>query len=210
MARRNGKPLDRKSGSRQQKQRFLLYCEGAVTEGAYFKGLRSELRSKGVTIKLGNTSGEPLGLVQDAIAHQERAPRSREDGFESYDHVWCVFDVEAPRPHPTLEQALRRADADGVRCAISNPCFELWLLLHFADHPAYLTTEDACRKLEAHPCGYARPGKSLRYADVQHLCDSAIQRAQALASCNESSSPVVDRNPWTSVWQLVHELRIHA
>ena len=30
------------------------------------------------------------------------------------------------------------AGANGIRLAISNPCFELWLILHFQDHTAWL------------------------------------------------------------------------
>lgn len=210
MSRRPGKPLARRGGNRPQKQRFLLYCEGKVTEPTYFNGLRGELRSRGVTIKLGNSSGEPMRLVEAAIAHQRRAPLQREDDYPKYDYVWCVFDVEAPRPHPSLEKALQRAKGAGVRCAVSNPCFELWLLLHFADQTGYVTTADACRRLEKHPCDYAQAEKSFTYEAVRDLRPNAMKRAQKLEKEIVEDTPVGERNPWTSVWQLVRDLRKYA
>jgi hypothetical protein len=51
------------------------------------------------------------------------------------DEFWCVFDVEWPRNHPGLLEAVQQAQANGIYLAISNPCFELWLMRR---RPAYL------------------------------------------------------------------------
>jgi hypothetical protein len=50
----------------------------------------------------------------------------------AYDEVWCVLDVDE---HPKLHEARQLANARGIELAISNPCFELWLLLHFRESP---------------------------------------------------------------------------
>jgi len=49
-----------------------------------------------------------------------------------YNSVWCVFDVD---DHPRVADARQMAADNGIELAISNPCFELWLLLHFRDGP---------------------------------------------------------------------------
>ncbi|MGH3940412.1 MAG: RloB family protein, partial [Pseudonocardiaceae bacterium] len=64
---------------------------------------------------------------------------------------WCVFDVEWPKNHPNLKQAIQLARDHNIRLAISNPCFELWLILHFEDQTAFLNTDEAetrSRKLD--------------------------------------------------------------
>lgn len=56
-----------------------------------------------------------------------------------------MFDVEWPRHHPHLDQAIQLAQEHGIRLAISNPCFEFWLILHFDDHASFIETKQAER-----------------------------------------------------------------
>jgi hypothetical protein len=74
------------------------------------------------------------------------AARQRAVGEDAeIDEFWCVFDVEWPRNHPGLRTAIEKAERNGVKVAVSNPCFELWLILHFKDSSAWLDSDDACR-----------------------------------------------------------------
>jgi hypothetical protein len=53
--------------------------------------------------------------------------------YEEYDERWLLLDVDhrGAGPHVRdLAQTLSEAKRQGVRAAICNPCFELWLLLH--------------------------------------------------------------------------------
>jgi hypothetical protein len=45
--------------------------------------------------------------------------------------------------HPRLDEARVQAHDNDIRVAISNPCFELWLVLHFRSQNAYLTCQAA-------------------------------------------------------------------
>jgi hypothetical protein len=53
--------------------------------------------------------------------------------------------VEWPVNHPRLKEALDLARRHGVQVAVSNPCFELWLVLHSQGCTAWLTSDDARR-----------------------------------------------------------------
>lgn len=145
-------------------------------------------------------------MVRQAIDHQRRAPNRERDRFEAYDQVWCVFDVEAPQPHPKLDAALRLASKHKVRCAVSNPCFELWLLLHFRDQFDYLTTADASRRLASCGCGYSPRAKHVDYASLEHSRLAAYDRAVRLDQRHDDGAAVQGRNPWTSVHTLVDAL----
>jgi hypothetical protein len=52
------------------------------------------------------------------------------------DEVWCVFDQESQNEKNDYERALKikngiqLPDHKKFFCAISNPCFEFWILLH--------------------------------------------------------------------------------
>lgn len=202
---KRGKPLKRTKGVRPEQRRFLIYCEGACTEDQYFKGLRTDLRSLPVAICLGGEHGEPKSLVRAAIDHQERASRSASDRWTEYDEVWCVIDVEAPVPHDGLAAALKLARQHGVQVALTNPCFELWLLLHFKDISGYCTSAEAQRALERlDACGYSVDRKHLEYESLRAGHGRAEQRAQAL---RERTTKGYADNPWTDVDRLVGRLR---
>lgn len=112
--------------------------------------------------------------------------RNRDD---EVDECWCVFDVEWPKNHPDLSQAVQLANDHGIHLAISNPCFELWLILHFEDQTAFMITsvaERKSRKLDG------RSGKRIEPAQYMEHRQTASQRAALLAerhARNDTSFP---------------------
>lgn len=197
------KSLKRKNGRLEERARFLIYAEGSVSEVIYVNGVKADLGRRGPGIELGRTHGEPLGLVRSAIGHKDR---ERQLG-DPFDQVWCVFDVEAPEPHPSFDQAVELARKNGIRCGITNPCFELWLILHFEECHRWLTTDQASLHLLTLPCGYDKDTKSFDYGRCRGLGATAEARADELNATFERTVPVRDRNPWASVQDLFRELR---
>ncbi len=47
------------------------------------------------------------------------------------DEIWIVIDVDRYQDH--LPEVARLCHGSGINLAVSNPCFEFWLLLHFRD-----------------------------------------------------------------------------
>lgn len=202
-----GKPLKRSGPKRPELRRVLIYCEGECTEDAYFRGLRSDLRGLPVQVEIGPRHGVPTELVRAAVKHMERAPRSREDRFTPYDEVWCVMDVEAPVAHPDLDRALHTARNEGLNIALSNPCFELWLLLHFQEVRGYRTSEAAQKLLETHAaCGYRADRKHLDYSALLQSHLTAVERSAALRAAVPPGRAGRRTNPWTDVDVLVEGL----
>jgi hypothetical protein len=144
---------------------------------------------------IGRTHGEPLDLVEAAIGHRER---DRRDG-NPFTQVWCVFDVESPTPHGALDRALVLANGNNITCGITNPCFELWLILHFREQHAWLTSDEACDRLMALGCGYDKHGKAFNYELCKSSRETAAARADALRASYEDAVPLRERNPWTSL-----------
>jgi hypothetical protein len=112
---------------------------------------------------------------------------------DEYDGVWCVVDTDSF----DIQAAQTAAERLGVDLAISEPCFELWLLLHFTGHTAHVDNGTAaCRLLKKHLPGY---DKKLDYVAFDSGVQSAITRAKALPP----------GNPSTDVWRLVEVLLQH-
>ncbi|MEQ4303740.1 RloB family protein [Plantactinospora sp. B6F1] len=198
--RHGGRPLRRKYGQREERQLFLIYCEGKRTEVDYFKGVRRDLRASTVQLEIIPGGGEPFGLVRMAIDRQAQKAHG-----QAADQTWCVFDAEAPQPHAKLEDAITLAKKHGIECAISNPCFELFLLWHFRDHTAYLSTEQACRLLQECPCGYRQRAKRVDYGAVRPGQPDAMRRA-AQRHRLLADTPLYHRNPGCTVHLLLEAL----
>lgn len=118
--------------------------------------------------------GVPLTLVSSAINTSEDP---------EIDECWCLFDVECPEPHANLTEAINKAAMhEKVKCAISNPCFELWLVWHFQDWSRHVTTskiEAISRSLDK------RRGKSIDAGLYLPYREQAMRRAKGLAMLHE-------------------------
>ena len=131
---RRAASLKRRRHVREPERRFHIYCEGTKTEPAYFKALRSQFSR--VQLEVIPVGGDPLHVARKAIERRRRSRRGRQSSFEETDQVWAVLDRDN---HTTPAAALDACRRAGVPVASSDPCFELWLALHFEpyDKPAH-------------------------------------------------------------------------
>ncbi|MFJ7996681.1 RloB family protein [Streptomyces sp. NPDC096310] len=143
----------RRGPVRRSSRTLLVVCGGKETERQYLQGLRDHLRNPAVAVVVRGKACSPTQLVAYA-----RGQRDLNRG--GYDEVWCVFDVDE---YPDVAAAADAARRHGIKVAVSNPCFELWLLLHFTDHHAFV---DTYRKLlplpQKHVPGTTRRASSSR------------------------------------------------
>ena len=186
---KRGRPyMDRLLGTTEKRQRFLIVCEGKKTEPNYF----NHFRVPGLVIAVKGLGMNTLRLVEEAL--QARTE-------DEYDQVWCVFDKD-DFSIEHFENAINRADENGMRVAYSNQSFELWYLLHFEylntaiDRTAYI------RKLSKH-LGYEYE-KNSQSIYQKLLCkrEHAITNAEKLLNEYNPSHPGRD-DPSTSVHKLV-------
>lgn len=138
--------LKRKVAIRAPRKTFLVFCEGERTEPEYLQALKRQpfvrdVASVDLRVEPRHSGAVPRMLVSMAADARRRAIAEEAE----IDEFWCVFDVEWPVNHPDLKDAVDQARRNGVQLAISNPCFELWLILHLSDHGGWLDSDQACR-----------------------------------------------------------------
>jgi hypothetical protein len=100
-----------------------------------------------------------------------------------------------------IPQALDAARKYGIELVVSNPCFELWLLLHLEGCTRHLTPAQALDAVKGLLPTYDKA--CLRFADFGSGLDDACNRALAL----DPSGTEVHRNPSANVWKLVDRIR---
>ncbi len=201
--RREPANLRRRASRREPKRRILVVCEGGVTEAGYFRNLSRVFRNPLIEVEIDDQGGVPKTLVERAASRKreaEREARSRRDEFLRFDEVWCVFDVDE---HPHLHDARQQARANGIHLAVSNPCFELWALLHFQAQSAYLERADARIRLKRHLPEY---DKALPFERVHQGYSDAVSRAQELDRRRKDAEDP-GGNPSTGVYRLTERIR---
>lgn len=131
---RLAKQLERKKPTIAPYARLLIVTEGEKTEPQYLEEIRVHYKLTTANIKITNCEygTAPQQIVQFA-----------EDIFKQtkqFDQVFCVFDRDE---HQSFDNAVASATAKNKKfrndrgepveffAVPSNPCFELWLLLHF-------------------------------------------------------------------------------
>ena len=201
MGRRHRKRPDaRRVPNREPGRRILIVGEGAVTEREYFEAFRRWCKNPRVEIEFEGPAGVPLTLVGTAKDRRDKADREASragDDFLRYDEVWCVFDVDE---HPHVTDARAIALAANLQLAMSNPCFELWLLLHFADNPGMQHRHEIQARLRNRMP--TAPNKHVDFESLVAGYDDAYRRAERLARDVRDRGDDVTGNPSTEVYLL--------
>lgn len=201
--RRSDTDIRRRAPRRQPKERILIVCEGRVTEKEYFHAFKVHFRNPRIHVEVADETGVPLTVVEIAVRKRREADeeaRAQHDENLRWDQVWGVFDVD---DHPNLDKALDLARREKIDVAVSNPCFELWALLHFQDQQAHVARERLRRVLRKYLPEYE---KRLDFKRMHSGFDSACARAKQLGAEAERHGDA-HRNPSTGVYRLTEALR---
>ncbi len=195
----------RLKSTRDAKPILLVVCEGAVTEKEYLQGFANQCRNSRVHVEIAPEAGrDPKSLVEIAKGHKKRAEEAAEkqgDLSLAYDQVWCLHDID-DHPVEKIATAKQMARDNGIELAVSNPCIELWLYLHFDD-----TGPIDRKKLEKFlKKRIPQYDKHVHFPHYEDGLPEAIRRAKTLETLAESAKKP-DRNPTTGVYRLVEEIQ---
>ena len=187
---------------RDAKKRILVVCEGS-TEKEYVDGFVMSLRSSlVVAVEAVGNAGVPISVVEMAkelkSSNAEQASIEK-DSNVSFDSVWVIFDVDE---HPRVADAKIMARDNGIGVAVSNPCIELWLYLHFAESPGMQDRHKMLRLVKEKLPSY---NKHIRFADFADGVSSSQARAKRLDEQADLDGDA-GRNPTTTVWKLLDDI----
>jgi hypothetical protein len=182
---------------------LLVFVEGLRTEEQYLTYWRRQYRGR-VLVEIDDYRGGPLQLVQRAVSAQQSETREERRGRgRAHDQIWCVFDRDE---HPNFARAIDLANRHNINLAISNPCIELWFILHFENHTAYIERQAAQRRAEQLlDCSKVLTESALIALGERY--EEARRRAIKLDEkhAGDGSPPV--SNPSSGVWRLIDMIR---
>jgi len=180
-------------------RRILIVCEGIKTEPNYFKKFKANPEVFD-DIDVKGTGYNTVSLVTEAIKIKNEAIQKK----EPYIETWCVYDKD-DFSIETFEKAIKLAEQNQIRCAYSIEAFEIWYMLHFNFYDTAFTRlqyEEKLTELMKKPYLKNDPGM---YSFLNGKQSIAIQNARKLYY-KQCLLPLKDRNPITTVFQLVERL----
>lgn len=194
-----------RSGFRQPRDLILIVCEGEQTEYLYFDVIRRSGVLTNITIRIVPGAGQTLELIQAALEQRRQQARNR-DGLP-YNEVWCVFDREGVHQPANFNAAIALAQREGLRLAISNPCFEYWYLLHFRETSTYFADGNAVYTALRHQhCMPDYTKNANVYSRLQPHTMLAVERAERLYDRHPERDQDDFPNPSTIVFRLIRKL----
>lgn len=199
--------------------RYLIVCEGEKTEPLYLKDLKTEVEKKFREIidlkeiefndKLIIIEG--TGRNTESIVNYTLKIRKKANIPYGDENVWCVFDKDSFTDEQ-FNNAIQKAEDNGIKVAWSNESIELWFILHFEFLNTGITRDDYEKKLDEYFKKYninnGKYGKSQRniYGMLKKYGNQklAIKRAEKLL--NDNTETPSKTKPATTVYKLVNEL----
>jgi len=167
---------------------FFVFCEGE-TEEAYISFLRSRYR---VPIEI-----DPK-IARGGITERYISNYKKQKTTHKKDKIFLIYDCDVSE----ITQRLRKIK--NVDLLLSNPCFELWYLLHYQHQTANLPTKDCMQKV----CDTVKKYKKGHLDEKMKSTivanqNEAVKRAKSLI---KADVPVELNNPSTDVYRFVEEL----
>lgn len=196
----------RNPGNRHKRRRICLVVEGARTEAYYFDALKAAAREAGWHLTVQSCGGGSQKQILDKAIAQIRLLDLR-----GGDECWCVFDFVGPvGGDKPITQMVADAERCGVKVCLSNPCFEVWLLMHFQRwaRPLHGAEEARIALSEKWRDQFNRPFDK---SDHDGLIALAAEAQRAISNAQwvleqHPSHDVMQSNPSTDVFRVAKRL----
>ena len=112
---------------------IVIASEGKDTERIYFKALAKEYTNPRVHVHILERSEAEQNNSSPEHVLKQLNDYKEQYALEADDELWLVIDKDRWTEAMLSRVATECAQDEYMHMALSNPCFELWLLLHIED-----------------------------------------------------------------------------
>jgi len=174
---------------------FVIATEGAKTEPTYFKLFNQYGPAVAVKCLRGKDKSAPKHVLECMQEH------IKNNDLMEGDEAWLVVDTDHWREEDLKALHAWSTSEPAYGLAVSNPCFEYWLLLHFEDGKGAPDASACLRRLRKHMPHYDKG--NLDVAALEPGIANAVARAR-----KRDTPPVTDwpRVAGATVYRLVERL----
>lgn len=195
MAGKRRRGFGRRGPERNYRKLYIIATEGAKTEPAYFGMFQSSTATVRLKLLDSRHKSSPEQVFKRAKEHITK------QGLRAGDSVWLVLDRDT-WPVEQLTDVFQWCQDSGFHLAVSNPCFELWLLFHFQNGSGVTTARNCKEKLLRELPNFEKGHVEIK--KLSPLVPVAIEHAE-----QKDRPPCSDwpRSVGSTVYRLVKELR---
>lgn len=139
--------------TRKKKPVILIIAEGKnVTESQYFKSFQNQHNGYSIQMLTPGHSTDPKGMYKKISQYWKEKELDEKQG----DIAFIVLDLDCNPDKALLIKELAKKNKS-MKFVISNPCFEVWFLLHFkySTH-TYASSSEVIKDLRNHISNYEK------------------------------------------------------
>jgi len=160
------------------------------------------MRNMLIELEIVGAVGVPLTIANTA---KKRAnARHSRSSFEKQDEIWVVFDQDE---HPKVKEAIQICVSADIKIAFSNPCFELWLILHYQNFDCGCDRHHVQKAFQSLCSDYDRSRqKTTDFSKLMpFIADAETRAEQQLKKRKDEGDPLM--SPVTTVFELTRQIR---
>lgn len=197
---RKAKQKKRGQRTRNRKKIICIGTEGRnKTERTYFSHFNQMNTEYVVHFAKGNDT-DPYKIAT-AVSASIGRPKDREKG----DRAFCVFDTDVdPKKQKNIQDARSYCKEQKIEVIYSNPCFEIWYLLHYTySTRAFNKNEEILSALAKYIQNYQK--NQDYFESLLPKMKTAIKNAKRLEQYHAENHHLTEmtRNPSTQIYKIV-------
>ena len=158
-------------------RRIYIFTEGSKTEPKYFREFIQYYKISQAHVKVigrDTTASSPKSVIEAMDYYKKSNP------VKTKNDIYCMV-IDTDRWGKNLKEAVDDAHQRRYLVALSNPCFEIWLLMHFQDANTILNNANLLMtKTEINTQIHSYPITGNNEIDYFPRTDSAVETAEKL------------------------------
>ena len=195
---------NRSSLMRERREAFrdarlvVIASEGKDTERIYFKALAKEYMNPCVHVHILERDDDEINNSSPEHVLKQLDDYKNQYELEADDELWLVVDRDRWTDAMLSRVATACAQNGYMRMALSNPCIELWLLLHLVDVTALPPAEQQLWMENRRKSKHADPYLKVRLRQELGAYHESNYDAQMLVGHVETAikrARLLDKNP---------------
>lgn len=201
---RNIKEFKKNKPTRERKVLVIVGTEGKnKTEQLYLKEFEKTQRKYHFIFTKGDDT-DPENIVKNTIKMLKK-----EDIDKKSDIAISVFDMDfGEERKEQFLKAKKIAEKSKIMLITSNPCFEIWFLLHFEySTKQFTSSDDLLSTLRKFDKDYAK--NKCNFLIYKNLINEAVENCKKLDKYhleNSNNSNIEFNNPRTDMYKLIEKL----